>query len=191
VVGGTLRAGAQGVRAGVDAITPNIPLEARGNGYIADVSRTAPWRMNYHNNEWWYYAPDNQWMYHRGGNWNRYAAESFTPQGQYATGYRGVDQNGQPIAQGQINAQTQGQAQIGVDPNQPQAAAGVNATGQLDANGQAIAPNAQTGVHGQADIQAQGQAGLATPPNPTPQPAPTPAPAPAPQPAPATGVQQQ
>lgn len=28
------------------------------------------WRYKYHNNQWWYYTPQQQWMVHDGHNWN-------------------------------------------------------------------------------------------------------------------------
>ncbi len=150
-------AGAVGVRAGVDAITPNIPLEARGNGYVADTSRTAPWRWQWHNNEWWYYTPNNAWMYHRGGHWNSYADANFTPLNQYSTGYRGVAEDAQSAAQqAQHNAQTQGQAQVqaGAGPVQRQA------NGSVDASGQIQTPTDQPQPQPQPQGAAiQGQAG--------------------------------
>ena len=131
VVGGTAR----GIAAGVDAITPGVPFEARGGAFAGDRGPNARWRFQQHNGEWWYYNPQNQWMYHRDGNWNNFAADSFqaNPQfagqagmtadqsaqiaggqqfsGQYSSGFRG-DQTGQPIdAQGaQQGGQYQGPA---------------------------------------------------------------------------------
>ncbi|MAT69020.1 MAG: hypothetical protein CMJ58_05795 [Planctomycetaceae bacterium] len=62
-------------------------------------SRDARWRFQRHNGEWWYYSPENNWMYHRGGQWNTFAQDSYTPpagvqlsqqaSGQYTAGYRG------------------------------------------------------------------------------------------------------
>ena len=102
---GTLNAAgatAQGVRQGVDAVTPVLPLQARGDANLsaAEQRRDARWRFARHNGEWWYYSPENRWMYHRNGDWNEFAEDRFQPlpqQGQrYAMGYRGVD----PAAQG-------------------------------------------------------------------------------------------
>lgn len=88
-------------------VTPNTPIQAQGGANLAaiDQSRDARWRFNRHNGEWWYYTPQNTWMYHREGRWNEFAQDSFTPmnegqlnQGpmmagqQYSTGYRGLDQ---------------------------------------------------------------------------------------------------
>lgn len=93
---------AQGVRQGVGAVTPALPLQARGDANLsaAEQRRDARWRFARHNGEWWYYSPENRWMYHRNGDWNEFAEDRFQPlpqQGQrYAMGYRGVD----PAAQG-------------------------------------------------------------------------------------------
>jgi hypothetical protein len=106
---GTLNAAgaaARGVRQGVDAVTPGLPLQARADANLtpAEQRRDARWRFARHNGEWWYYSPENHWMYHRNGDWNEFAEDRFQPlpqQGQrYAMGYRGVDpavQGDQPI----------------------------------------------------------------------------------------------
>lgn len=88
---------ARGVRQGVDAVTPGLPLQARAdaNLALAEQRRDARWRFAHHNNEWWYYSPDNRWMYHRNGQWNEFAEDRFQPLPQqeqrYSMGYRGVD----------------------------------------------------------------------------------------------------
>ncbi len=115
VIGGAAR----GVRAGVDALTPGIPWQARAdvNLQSVDRGREARWRFQRHGGEWWYYTPRNAWMYHRDGQWNEFAADSFTPNpnfaGEYATGYRGVDASGQVVDDqyGQAGAYAQGPAQ--------------------------------------------------------------------------------
>lgn len=97
---------ARGVRQGVDAVTPGLPLQAQADANLsaAEQRRDARWRFARHNGEWWYYSPENRWMYHRNGDWNEFAEDRFQPlpqQGQrYAMGYRGVDpavQGDQPI----------------------------------------------------------------------------------------------
>ena len=97
---------ARGVRQGVDAVTPGLPLQARADANLsaAEQRRDARWRFARHNNEWWYYGPENRWMYHRNGQWNEFAEDQFqplAPQGQrHAMGYRGVDptvQGDQPL----------------------------------------------------------------------------------------------
>lgn len=106
VVGGTAR----GVAAGVDAVTPDLPLQARAGANLseADRARDARWRFAQHNGEWWYYGADNQWQYHRDGNWTRFDQETFAANpnfsGEYATGYRGMEGDAQPHAQGQYNS---------------------------------------------------------------------------------------
>lgn len=88
---------ARGVREGVDAVTPGIPLQARADANLtpAEQRRDARWRFAHHNNEWWYYSPDSRWMYHRNGQWNEFAEDRFQPLPQqeqhYSMGYRGVD----------------------------------------------------------------------------------------------------
>jgi hypothetical protein len=94
VVGGA----AQGIRAGVNAVTPILPWQARAGANLqaGDAARDARWRFARHNGEWWYYSPENAWMYHRDGNWNSFSQDNFTPNpqfsGEYAMGYRGDPQ---------------------------------------------------------------------------------------------------
>jgi hypothetical protein len=82
------RATARGIGIAADAVTPGIPIEARAGG---PIDRNARWRMTRHNGDWWYYTPENTWMYQRDGQWNTYAVDTFTPNPAYATGYRGVN----------------------------------------------------------------------------------------------------
>src|SRR5688572_12614072 len=70
----------QGVRAGVDAVTPDVPAQARVGG---DVDRNASWRRMQHNGDWWYYTPENSWMVYRDNEWTAYSADNFTPSQQY------------------------------------------------------------------------------------------------------------
>ena len=94
---------ARGVRQGVDAVTPGVPLQARAEARLtpAEQRRDAQWRFARHNNEWWYYSPENRWMYHRNGDWNEFAEDRFEPlpaTGQpteHSVGYRGVDDRSQ------------------------------------------------------------------------------------------------
>ena len=97
---------ARGARRGVDAITPDLPIQARADATLAPVEqrRDARWRFARHNNEWWYYGPENRWMYHRNDQWNEFAEDQFQPLPQreqrHAMAYRGVDpavQGEQPI----------------------------------------------------------------------------------------------
>lgn len=93
VVGGAAR----GLAAGVDAITPGIPWQARvgANLQARDLDRNARWRFQHRRGDWWYYSPENAWMYQRDGRWNQFSQDTFTPNptfaGEYATGYRGVE----------------------------------------------------------------------------------------------------
>jgi hypothetical protein len=106
---GNIAAGtARGVRNGVDALTPNTSVRTLGDRLATmDQSRNARWRFARQDGEWWYYTPQNTWMYHRDGQWRAYDQASFRPltqtqgqmvpgqlpQGQqHTTGYRGVPQ---------------------------------------------------------------------------------------------------
>jgi hypothetical protein len=90
---------------GVDRLTPDLPLEARAGANLqpGDDARDARWRFARHNNEWWYYSPENRWMYHRDGDWNAFSEDSFTAmndsgrqfEGEYSAGFRG-DESAQP-----------------------------------------------------------------------------------------------
>jgi hypothetical protein len=108
VVGGTAR----GLAAGVDALTPDLPLQARVGANLseADRARDARWRFARHNGEWWYYGPENAWMYHRDGRWNRFEQDTFAAnpafQGEYAAGYRGPEAGA--VVQGDTQYQNQG-----------------------------------------------------------------------------------
>jgi hypothetical protein len=82
------RATARGAAIAADAITPGIPAEARLGG---PVDRNARWRMTRHNGDWWYYTPENSWMYQRDGEWKTYAVDTYTPNATHAAGYRGVN----------------------------------------------------------------------------------------------------
>jgi hypothetical protein len=102
--GQVLRGTAQGIGAGVRAITPAVPWQAGQGAAVADRGRDARWRMQQHNGEWWYYTPENNWMYHRDGDWNQFSQDSFQAPQSHSTGYRGLDQN--PAGQaGQQQAQ--------------------------------------------------------------------------------------
>jgi hypothetical protein len=108
VARGVGQAAAGTVRATGDALTPATPFQARGGAGI-DTSRDARWRFARHNGEWWYYDDNDQWMYHRDGQWQRFSQDNFQPlnqqfvqgdqfQGQYMSGYRGMDQGfAQPV----------------------------------------------------------------------------------------------
>ena len=117
VARGVGQAAAGTARVAGDVLTPNTPIQARADGKLGltDQGREARWRFSRHNNEWWYYNPQNNWMYHRDGDWRQFSQDSFEPinqsqlsegqqlaqdqpsdQGhQYSSGYRGVEQGRQ------------------------------------------------------------------------------------------------
>ena len=55
------------------------------------------WRFTYHNGEWWYWLPTNQWVYWRNNRWNDYDPQTFiypyvpavVPAGRATVGYSG------------------------------------------------------------------------------------------------------
>jgi gas vesicle protein len=51
------------------------------------------WRMVRYNGEWWYWTPQNTWMFHRDNNWQAYEAGTFRPLQRYRTAFRGLNQN--------------------------------------------------------------------------------------------------
>jgi len=116
--------------------------QATGQQQSQRVNPNDP-RLVRFNNEWWYWMPDNSWMYYRGNNWNRYDQSGFQPltsgTGGYQTGYRGtgpayyLDENGlryrrtyapdTPRAQALEAVRQQGNSQA---TNQPNIEAGNN-----------------------------------------------------------------
>jgi hypothetical protein len=61
---------------------PAAPLTPAGYGNNPDS-----WRYVYNGNRWWYYTPQQSWMYHAGAQWAPYQATGPGPR--YRTGYRG------------------------------------------------------------------------------------------------------
>lgn len=47
-----------------------------GGGGILPAPVPRDWRMVYHNNEWWYWNPDNTWSVYRNGVWARHHADA-------------------------------------------------------------------------------------------------------------------
>ncbi|RIK83864.1 MAG: hypothetical protein DCC67_05570 [Planctomycetota bacterium] len=117
---GLSRAGqavAEGARAAVQG-TANLAAGVADAGARAastmDRSPQARWRFTRQNGQWWYYGPNNNWMYHRDGQWHAYAAPASpsaapspdqqlagepqseqrlaSPGQPYSAGYRGVDE---------------------------------------------------------------------------------------------------
>jgi hypothetical protein len=88
------------------------------------------WRMVEHNGRWWYWSPQESWLYFNDNSWNAYQAQSTALQQQrmgdrYRTGYRGdvtpgngsidVPLNGQGVAPS--NAYSRSPHAQAVDPN--------------------------------------------------------------------------
>ncbi|HEX3726713.1 MAG TPA: hypothetical protein VHV08_10745, partial [Pirellulales bacterium] len=59
------------------------------------------WRMRWHNNQWWYYNPQNQWQYYNNNAWSNYSPNTYVAPNngyymgrgfgrRYVSGYRGV-----------------------------------------------------------------------------------------------------
>src|SRR5262249_2761530 len=61
---------------------------ARANATISDADR---WRYVYHNNQWWYYTPQNNWMTYSNNSWSSYDPNTYvapsTVVPRYTTGY--------------------------------------------------------------------------------------------------------
>jgi hypothetical protein len=56
-----------------EASATNGPSEAAAK----DVkSRSDGWRYVWHNNQWWYYTPQQHWLIYQGDTWQRYAPEA-------------------------------------------------------------------------------------------------------------------
>jgi hypothetical protein len=83
------------VNAGANAnVNPGANANAGGN---ASAGATANrWRYQQHNGEWWYWTPQNNWMYYRNGAWAPYDAATFVfPRG-YGAGQYYYGRYGQP-----------------------------------------------------------------------------------------------
>jgi hypothetical protein len=175
VTRGAVQGTARGVAATADALTPGLPVQARAGANLsaADASRDARWRFQQHNGEWWYYTPQNQWMYHRDGRWNDFAQDSFQPNpafaGEYGTGYRGMEQ-GQYADQGVAQ---QGYVDQGYQYQGPAYTLHRDSYGRefICENGRRVYVNSQpgaggaygTGYRGMEGEQFQGQQGPMTP----------------------------
>jgi hypothetical protein len=53
----------------------------------ANNDRSARWRFRQHNGEWWYWTPQNTWMYHRSGNWSPYDQATYSYPQNFRRGY--------------------------------------------------------------------------------------------------------
>jgi hypothetical protein len=81
------------------AAVGNVNAADRNN---ARTTNPDAWRMVRHNNQWWYYTPQNQWMYHNNNAWTNYDSQTYvgptysydTRRGfmgrRYVSGYRGT-----------------------------------------------------------------------------------------------------
>ena len=101
----------------------NPHAAARAETRIADADR---WRYKYHNNQWWYYTPQNRWMIYNNNRWGNYDPQTYVrPDARYSTGYRGpVTNDGYYVRRGVLgrrsyyyrpNAATNTGANIGAD----------------------------------------------------------------------------
>jgi plastocyanin len=85
-VRGPLRRGAGAAAETLGAPGVENRIERRQARRDADA-----WRMRYYNNEWWYYSPQNRWMYYRDNRWTPFDVGSFQAlRPRYTTGYRGA-----------------------------------------------------------------------------------------------------
>jgi plastocyanin len=83
-------AGAAGEALGAPGVENRIERRQERRG--APLAGADRWRMRYYNGEWWYYTPQNSWVYYRDNRWSPYDRGTFraiAPR-RYATGYRGT-----------------------------------------------------------------------------------------------------
>lgn len=77
------------------------------------------WRYRLHQNHWWYYQPDNSWVFHHGGQWVKYDPKTVAkystpdPRAYAASQYR------QSYAQSMQQALTQGRMPAAGGPGVP------------------------------------------------------------------------
>lgn len=67
---------------------PNAAARANA-GASGSTGNPNTWRYRWHNGEWWFYTPQNKWMYHRDNNWRNYVANEYRTPARYYSGYRG------------------------------------------------------------------------------------------------------
>lgn len=122
--------GAQAAVQGAANVAGGVADAAKGAASAIDRGPQARWRFTRHNGQWWYYTPQNQWLYHRDGQWHAYSAAASQDSQQtaqlqnqpHATGYRGVaaaqnaavpsDQAQQPTPQVQPSQQAYPSANV-------------------------------------------------------------------------------
>lgn len=115
-------------------------VQATPGGTTYDVADATAndWRMVMHNGRWWYWTPNNSWLYRNGDRWTAYVPRN-GPQYygsaavdrtlRYQAGYRGDTQvqggarvqNGtsQPLGQTQIDPRTGQPTTMGTNANAP------------------------------------------------------------------------
>jgi hypothetical protein len=82
-----------GINAGGNRV--GIDTQRDGNRTNQQALRNNPndWRFSYYNGEWWYWLPNNSWVFYRDNRWNPYQADEYRPFSRYTTGYRGTLNN--------------------------------------------------------------------------------------------------
>jgi hypothetical protein len=76
-----------------DPAQAQVAVTTQNQAGVAD-----DWRYTWHNNQWWYYTPQQQWLYHDGSNWNAHNP-AVVSSGSGATYFRGT-QYAQPYQSG-------------------------------------------------------------------------------------------
>lgn len=65
---------------------PNTGVPSNANAAVAANSSGDQWRYRWHNGNWWYWTPENRWLYRNGNEWANYEpAITFAPDPGYAT----------------------------------------------------------------------------------------------------------
>jgi hypothetical protein len=111
VAGAADATGAPGVQQRIESREERRDAARANNGNsnaaVRNEARAAnpeAWRLKYHNNQWWYYTPQNQWKYYHNNSWANYDPNTYTyvaPNNsyyarrgflgrRYVTGYRGT-----------------------------------------------------------------------------------------------------
>jgi hypothetical protein len=69
---------------------PQTPIAAPNTGVPSNTNARAaqsgePWRYRQHNGTWWYWTPDNRWVYRNGNQWINYEpATAAVPDARYS-----------------------------------------------------------------------------------------------------------
>jgi hypothetical protein len=68
---------------------------ARRNVSLPAGYPTEDWRLVQHDGRWWFWTPEQTWMYFNGGRWNDYSVDTNADGGsRYSVGYRGDNYRG-------------------------------------------------------------------------------------------------